>query len=89
MIETEWFEGRSTDEQDVSWMRIVIEILCFACLGVLFAIALPGCSTTSLLAPPEVEKPFCAIQMLGQTPQGIAIVEMHCITAAEFEKAQK
>ena len=42
MSETEWFEGRSTQEKPRTWLDIAIEIGCWACLGTLLAIATPA-----------------------------------------------
>ena len=52
-------------------------------------VLLPGCSTTSWLESPPVEKPICFMKLLGQTETGLTVVAEHCVTQEEFDKAQQ
>ena len=87
MIETEYFQGHSVDEPKKSWADTIIEILCFACLGVLLAMA-SGCATEA----PKSSGPrheFCQMLLLGHTASGMSVVEQACVTPEEFEKSQQ
>ena len=87
MIETEYFQGRSVDDPKKSWSETVIEILCFACLGALLAVAIPGCSTEPPKSGPRME--VCEMQVLGQSDAGLPVVAMACTTPEDFKERQK
>lgn len=83
MNDTEWFSGRSADEPETpSWSRVVIEILCMACLGVLIAVALPGCATTK-------DAEVCYVKPMGETDGGLFVVLQQCLSPETFQRARE
>lgn len=80
-MSVEWFEGRGVDEPE-SRFTVLPALFWFALIATAL-LFLQGCATA-----PE-EKPVCAVQFLGQTPNGMSVVRMHCLSEKEFEAANK
>ena len=74
--DTEWFEGRAQEQTMLPipfWVLLVLAAL----------LPLAGCASA-----PE-EKPICAVQFLGQTPNSVSVVRLQCITEKEFAELNK
>lgn len=78
---TEWFEGHQVDDEleRVYWGRVVTELACAVCLGLLLA----GC------ASPSPRSEVCFLRLLGNTEDGMSVVAQACMTPEEFAESQK
>ncbi len=74
---TEWFEGRSVDDQTI------LPLPFWALLLLALIVLLPGCATA------EPESKVCFMQLMGRTESGLSVVRQACLTEEQFAETQK
>lgn len=81
--ETEWFEGLRDPMERCYWRRIGFLIFAALALAVIFG-PLMGCATQK-----EADVKVCYMKLMGSTEEGYSVVAQHCVSAEEFQAAQK
>lgn len=86
MRDTEWFQGRRVDEHPRPIIFPLISWLAAIGFTIFLLVLISGCATTKEDGP---RNEVCLFRLLGNTEDGVPVVNAICVTPEAFAESQK